>query len=130
VGSRSGALEFRWKGECLMDILTKIDLKNLMEKKDFSWVSIYMPTFRTSPEAKQNPIRFKNLLKRMEERLVTAGLRKSEAKALSSYGKALVKDRLFWQYQSDGFVAFLSSKWFRSFDHTAIADARAWVANK
>lgn len=49
----------------------------------------------------------------MEERLIIAGLRKSEAKALSAYGKALVKDRLFWQYQSDGFVAFISSKLFR-----------------
>jgi hypothetical protein len=96
-----------------MDILTKNELRNLMEKRDFSCISIYMPTYRTSPEAKQNSIRFKNLLKQMEERLVAGGFRKAEAKALSAPGKDLVKDRMFWQYQSDGFAAFMSSQWFR-----------------
>jgi hypothetical protein len=96
-----------------MDLLTKNELRNLMEKRDFSCISIYMPTYRTSPEAKQNSIRFKNLLKQMEGRLVAGGFRKSEAKALSAPGKDIVKNKMFWQYQSDGFVAFMSSQWFR-----------------
>jgi hypothetical protein len=96
-----------------MDIFNKLELRNLMERRDFSCVSIYMPTYRTSPEAKQNPIRFKNLLKQMEERLIAGGFRKSAAKDLSANGRALVKDSMFWQYQSDGFAAFLSSNWFR-----------------
>jgi hypothetical protein len=96
-----------------MDILTKDDLKNLMEKRDFSCISIYMPTHRTSLGAKQDRIRLKNLLKKMEQRLIACGLRRSKAEVLSAYGKALVKDLLFWQYQSDGFAAFISSELFR-----------------
>jgi hypothetical protein len=96
-----------------MDILNKNELRSLMGRKDFSCISIYMPTYRKQPEAKQNPIRFKNLLKRMEEQLIACGFRRSEAEALSAPGKALVGDLLFWQYQSDGFAAFMSSNWFR-----------------
>ncbi len=98
-----------------MDRLSKNDLRSLMERRDFSCVSIYMPTYRTAPESKQNAIRFKNLLKQMEQRLVAGGSRSSEAKALSAHGMALVRDGLFWQYQSDGFAAFLSSQWFRCY---------------
>jgi hypothetical protein len=96
-----------------MDAFTKNDLSQLMETRTFACVSIYMPTFRTSPEAKQNPIRFKNLLKQMEQRLIAAGIRKSAAKALSAYGKTLLKNGLFWQYQSEGFAAFISSERLR-----------------
>jgi hypothetical protein len=96
-----------------MDRLTKNDIKDLMGRRNFLCVSLYMPTYRSAPEAKQNSIRFKNLLKKMEQRLISGGFKKSAAKVLSEYGKALVRDNLFWQYQSDGFAAFLSSQWFR-----------------
>jgi hypothetical protein len=84
-----------------------------MEKKETPCVSIYMPTYRTSPEAKQNPIRFKNLLKEAEDRLIGSGLRRPEARTLLKPGENLLKDSLFWQYQSDGFAAFISSGGFR-----------------
>jgi hypothetical protein len=96
-----------------MDMLTNNELKSLIEKRGFSCISMYMPTYRTSPEAKQNPIRFKNLLKQMETRLIGVGMRKTEIEALSAPADALVKDSLFWQYQSDGMTAFISPQWFR-----------------
>jgi hypothetical protein len=113
-----------------MDWLTKEEIRDLMEKRDFSCVSIYMPTHRTAPKTRQDPIRFKNLLRQAEERLVGAGLRRSEAKALSGIAQDLLKDRLFWQYQSDGFAAFISSHWFRyyrlpeSFDELLVVTDR------
>jgi hypothetical protein len=96
-----------------MDWLTRDEIRDLMEKRDFSCISIYMPTHRTAQLARQDPIRFKNLLKQTEERLVLAGLRRSEARALSAKAKGLLKDRLFWQYQSDGLAAFISSHGFQ-----------------
>lgn len=96
-----------------MDIITKSDLKTLLETRDFSCISIYMPTHRTPQEAKQDPIRFKNLLKRMEQQLVATGFSSSKAKAISARGRALVKDLLFWQYQSDGLAVFMASEFFR-----------------
>jgi hypothetical protein len=96
-----------------MDILTKNELQKLIEKRGSSCISIYMPTYRTSPGVKQNPIRYKNLLKQMEQRLIAVGMRKTEIEALSAPAEALVKDYLFWQYQSDGMAAFISPQWFR-----------------
>jgi hypothetical protein len=96
-----------------MDMLTKSELRILIEKSDFYCVSIYMPTYRTSPEAKQNPIRFKNLLKQIEERLIAVGTRSTDIEALLAPAEPLVKDLLFWQYQSDGLAAFIASQWFR-----------------
>ncbi len=81
----------------------------LVSTKDFACVSIYMPTHCTPPAVKQDLIRYKNLLKQMEERLVQCGFRKSKARTFAARAKALTRDVLFWQYQSIGFAAFLSS---------------------
>jgi len=50
-----------------MNLLSRDELKSLMQKKETPCVSIYMPTYRTSPQTKQNPIRLKNLLKSGKE---------------------------------------------------------------
>lgn len=96
-----------------MNLLSRDELKSLMRKKETPCVSIYMPTYRTSPQTKQNPIRLKNLLKEAENRLTASGLRKPEAKKLLKPAKALLKDGLFWQHQNDGFAAFISPEFFR-----------------
>jgi len=95
-----------------MDILTNNEFKSLIKERGLYCISIYMPTCRASHEAKQNPIRFKNLLRNMEERLTGVGLRKREIDALLAPAEALVKDHLFWQYQSDGMAAFISPQRF------------------
>jgi hypothetical protein len=98
-----------------MDFLSREELRGLLEKKEGPGISIYMPTYRTSPETKQNPIRFKNLLKEAEDRLTASGLRKPETRKLLKSAKDLLKDSLFWQYQDDGLAAFISPGFFRSF---------------
>jgi hypothetical protein len=95
-----------------MDLLSKEDLKTLIKKPEGWCISIYMPTHRAFPETKQDPIRFKNLIREAEERLKTAGLRSQEAKKLLKPAKALIKDGLFWQYQADGLATFISSDVF------------------
>jgi len=64
------------------------------------------------PETKQDPIRFKNLLREAEERLKGAGIRSAEAKKLLKPAKSIIKDGLFWQYQADGLATFISSDLF------------------
>jgi hypothetical protein len=71
-----------------------------------------MPTHRAFPETRQDPIRFKNLLREAEERLKAAGLPSQGAKKLLKQAKTLIKDGLFWQYQADGLAAFVSSDLF------------------
>jgi len=90
-----------------MNLLSKEELRSLMEKPGGWCVSIFMPTHRVSPDTKQDPIRFKNLLREAEARLKTAGPRSPDAKKLLKPAQPLVPDTLFWQHQSDGLAAFL-----------------------
>jgi len=98
-----------------MDPISKEDLKRLMEEMETPCVSIYMPTYRTPPETKQNPLRLKNLIREAEERLISSGLRAPEAKKLLKPVKTLLRDSPFWQHQSEGFATFLSPHSFRTF---------------
>jgi hypothetical protein len=49
-----------------------------------------MPTHRAFLETKQDPIRFKNLLREAEERLKAAGLPSQSAKKLLKQAKTLI----------------------------------------
>jgi len=98
-----------------MNLLTKDDLKALIEKHRGWCVSIFMPTHRAGKEIQQNPIRFKNLLGEAEQRLLAAGLRAPEAQKLLKPGQRLLQDSFFWMHQSDGLAVFLSSEMFRHY---------------
>ena len=78
-------------------------------------ISIFMPTFRTGAESQQNQIRFRNLLRTAEEKLLAGGLRPQEIKRLLEPAQALPGNVLFWRRQSDGLALFLSADLFRSF---------------
>jgi hypothetical protein len=65
-----------------MDILGRDDLRTLMGKHKGLCVSIFTPTHRAGTETQQDPIRFKNLLREAEERLLASGLGTPEAHEL------------------------------------------------
>jgi hypothetical protein len=71
-------------------------------------ISLYQPTHQQHPDNQQDPIRFRNLLGRIE-----ASLAHSTAKAYSDELLAplreLADDREFWQHTRDG-LAILRSK--------------------
>jgi hypothetical protein len=96
-----------------MDILTRNDLRALIERPERLSISIYMPAERMGKQVEQNPIRFKNLLGKTEERLAERGVRASEAQALLEPAKTLLRDSLFWQRQSDGLALFVSQDMLR-----------------
>ncbi len=96
-----------------MDILSGNELKSLMHQQLGICVSLYMPTIRKGPEIQQNQIRYKNLLRSAEERLLASGdLRPSEIKEMLAPAQELAGDVPFWSSQSDGLALFLSSEWF------------------
>jgi hypothetical protein len=111
-----------------MNILSKDELKTLMEKSTGPCVSIFMPTYRTGAKSQNNLIRFKNLLKEVEEQLIANGLRFPEAKELLEPAQELLWDAPFWR-QSNGLAMFLSSEVFRYYflpfefeEFTVVAD--------
>jgi len=116
-----------------MDLLTKDDLRTLIEKQKGRCISIFMPSRRAAPENQQNPIRFKNLLGEAERQLLASGLRRIEAEKLLKPSQGLLNNRSFWQHQSDGLSVFLSSRTFRyhrlpfSFDELVVVTDRFHV---
>ncbi len=98
-----------------MNPLSSDELKDLIDRRETSCVSVFMPTHRRGPEIQQDPIRFKNLLKQAEERLTQHGLRVPEAKELLEPAQSLVQDSRFWSRQSDGLAVFISAKGLRRY---------------
>lgn len=91
-----------------MDHLTMSDLNKLAERPWDLSVSLYLPTHRTGRNTEQDPIRFKNLLKEAEERLLSKGLRTPEVDEILKPAKDLQNHPGFWRHQSDGLAVFLS----------------------
>jgi len=97
-----------------MNLISKDELRGLIEDQQSPCVSIYMPTHRKL-EAQQDRIRFKNLLRRAEGGLLQLGLRSPEAAGLLEPARKLLDDAMFWEYLSDGLALFLSGNSLRSY---------------
>lgn len=72
------------------------------------FISLYQPTHRHGPENKQDPIRFRNLIKEIEDSLK----QKYGQQEISNIMKplnAIAEDNTFWNYTNDG-LAILASK--------------------
>ena len=98
-----------------MDILTRVELEQLMRKEQQWCVSIYTPTHRTGTDAQQDPIRLKNLLRQAEKNLSTQGVSRRAVQKMLAPAILLLQDAYFWQHQSDGLAIFLSSNKIRRY---------------
>jgi hypothetical protein len=98
-----------------MFLMKREELKELLAVRTGPCVSIYMPTEKGSIETKQNPVRFRKLLKEAEHKLLASGVRTLAAKELLLPTKPMLEDNLFWQYQTGGLAVFLSEKVKRAF---------------
>ncbi len=78
-------------------------------------VSLFMPTHRAGREMEQDPIRFKNLLRKAEEQLLASGLRSPEVQKILKKPQRLLQDKDFWQRQSDGLALFFTEDLFQYF---------------
>jgi hypothetical protein len=102
-----------------MNIVTRDDLRDLVAVQGGPCVALYQPTHRVGPDsrsyARQDPIRFKNLLRAAEQRLKAAGLRAAQARELLGPARQLLDDPVFWQYQADGLAVYLAPGFVRTF---------------
>ncbi|QIR39192.1 hypothetical protein HCG51_22430 [Tolypothrix sp. PCC 7910] len=96
-----------------MQIISRDEIKPLLEQPKGNCVSIYMPAHPAGPEVRQDPIRFKNLIREAEARLVDAGLEPQEATQLLQ--KAIDLDTpAFWEQMGEpGLAIFISQEFFR-----------------
>ncbi len=96
-----------------MDLISREEIKTLVEQPKLNSVSIYMPMEIAGPEVRQNPIRFKNLIKEAESRLIDAGLEQKEAIALLAPAHELDQPDFWEQMGEQGLALFISKDIFR-----------------
>jgi len=75
-------------------------------------LSLYQPTHRQHPDNTQDPIRFRNLVKMMEESL-RQKYPKREIKPIMQPFEALAEDRTFWNRTADGLAVLSAPGLFR-----------------
>jgi len=90
-----------------MALFSTNELKRLLDNQKGYCVSIYLPTHQAGPEIRQDPIRFKNLMREAEERLVEQGLRSSDAQNMLKKAQELDRDE-FWRHQNNGLAIFVA----------------------
>ncbi|NJL82497.1 MAG: hypothetical protein HC890_05200 [Chloroflexaceae bacterium] len=90
-------------------------------------VSIYLPAHSAGPEIRQDPIRFKNLLKAAEESLLAQGVRRSRVLGLLAPLHELDNDE-FWRHQDRGLAAFAAPDFVRHYRLPLEFEALALVA--
>jgi hypothetical protein len=97
-----------------MELLRIVDLRALVEQKQWPCISIYLPTHRTGrKEIREDPIRLKNAIAETRERLSEAGYPKDRASEILEQASNLVVNQSFWLYQSDGLALFISPELFQ-----------------
>ncbi|GAX35722.1 baeRF3 domain-containing protein [Nodularia sp. NIES-3585] len=97
-----------------MTILSHDELKILVNNSQSPCISLYMPMQKAGAEIRQNPIRFKNLIREAEERLDAMGMRHTEAVDFLQPAKELDTTD-FWQNQDHGLAIFISPQIFRCY---------------
>ncbi|MDO8898004.1 MAG: hypothetical protein Q7V19_10170 [Bacteroidales bacterium] len=92
-----------------MELLSKEFIQELQAISQEPCLSLYMPTHRSHPENLQDPIRFKNLLKQLEESLLKK-YSASEAKKHLEPLEALVNDDSLWNHTLNGLAVFSANE--------------------
>lgn len=98
-----------------MKQLSRAELEALMGPRRGLCVSIYAPMVRAGHETQQNPIRFKNLVRRAGEALEERGLAPKEAERFLAPAAALLDDNPFWQHQGSGLAVFVADGLLRHY---------------
>jgi hypothetical protein len=113
-----------------MKMMSRDELKELTERRNGTCVSIYMPTHRAGNETRQDPIRFKNLLREAEQRLAAGGIREAEVQSVLEPARRFLLDASFWARRSDGLAVFASQGVFRHYSMPISVRERVVVADR
>ncbi|VXC85806.1 hypothetical protein [Pseudomonas sp. 9Ag] len=95
-------------------LLDRETMSQLLAKREAPCLSLYQPTHRSFPERQQDPIRFKHLVRELEDSLKQQG-RGDQAKALLKPFQDLMNDPDFWNSNRDGLAVFGAVDYFEVF---------------
>ncbi len=91
-------------------------------------LSLYQPTHRKHPENQQDPIRFRNLVKDLEQSLLQK-YEAREANELLEPFRSLANDTEFWNHSGDGLAVLAATGFFRVYRLQRPVAELAVVAN-
>lgn len=111
-----------------MDLLSKELLKELLSIDRAPCFSLYMTTHRSHPDNLQDPIRFKNLVKKMEESLLRKYSATETQKHLKPF-EMLIDDKDFWNHTSDGLAILSAGELFKTIRLPIAVEELAVVAD-
>jgi len=111
-----------------MELLSKEFIKELLTIEQEPCLSLYMPTHRSHPENLQDPIRFKNLLRQLEESL-SQKYSSGEVKKYIEPLEALADDDSLWNHTSNGLAVFSADGLFKVVGLPVSVDELAVVAD-
>jgi len=100
------------EGDFYMDTITMEELKTFLARPPGWHVSLFMPTHRAGRRTEQDPIRFRNLLREAEERLLSKSLRSTDVREMLKPAERLGQEPRFWRNQSHGLAVFLTAEEF------------------
>ena len=96
-----------------MPLLSTDELKSLIENSASPCISIYMPMEKAGPEIRQNPIRFKNLMREAEQRLEEMGIDHNQAMTWLEQANAIDSPEFWEENHGEGVAIFISPEVFR-----------------
>lgn len=103
-------------------------LRELLTDDHSPCVSLYQPTHRALPDKRQDPIRYKNLLREMQASL-GARYAAGDVRALYEPFERLAEDDRFWLRRSEGLAILASPTRFEVFDLQRTVPERVVVAD-
>ncbi|MGC9454956.1 MAG: hypothetical protein ACP5HU_08825 [Phycisphaerae bacterium] len=96
-----------------MELISRSELDSLLKESEYPSVSLYMPTHPAGSDSRQDPIRYRNLLRKCEEMLRRDGVGASAVREMLAKPKQLTDDAPFWRSQSGGLALFIGPGTFR-----------------
>ncbi|MCB1623956.1 MAG: hypothetical protein KDI32_05175, partial [Pseudomonadales bacterium] len=97
-----------------MNELTQDYPELLLREHESPCLSLYQPTHRRHPENAQDPIRFRNLVKVLEESLLKKYASRDVGAWLRPFAE-LAQDRGFWNHTADGLAVLAAPGLFRTY---------------
>jgi len=89
------------RGDSMYKIVNDFPNQLMLKAKEGPFISLYQPTHRQNPEKSQDVIRFKNLVRQMEEMLEENYPRKEIEPILDIFNR-LSEDKEFWKFTYEG----------------------------
>jgi hypothetical protein len=96
-----------------MPFIDRTDIERLAAAGSGTHVSLYMPMVKAGKETRQNPTRFKNVLKRAREEFAAEGIERAEIERLLAPVEDYGADPEVWKRQDQGLAMFVSPEIFR-----------------